>query len=45
MTLDELLKRCNEESPIEKRLVENLYPELAPAVREKLEAQHPIHLL
>ena len=44
MTLDELLKRCHEESPIEKRLVENLYPELSPAIREKLEAQHPIHL-
>ncbi len=44
MTLDELLKRCHEESPIEKRLVENLYPELSPAIREKLETQHPIHL-
>lgn len=44
MTLDELLKRCHEESPIEKRLVENLYPELSLATREKLEAQYPIHL-
>ena len=44
MTLDELLKRCHEESPIEKRLVENLYPVLSPAIRDKLEVQHPIHL-
>ena len=44
MTLDELLQRCHEESPIERRLVENLYPALSLPIREKLEAQYPIHL-
>ena len=43
-TLGELLEQCHPESPIERRLVENLYPALPYIVREKLSAQYPIHL-
>ena len=43
-TLDELLDQCHPDSPIEKRLVANLYPALPSVVSESLSAQYLIHL-